>query len=340
MENVIYVTEKDAAAINHAAEELKFQGGVIILEEGTYTIDRPVTLYSHTTLKGKGRKTVLKKTPGFRVRVLEDADYNQRRLILESTEMLREGAGIQIFQTQEDPWGVTVATVTEVGDGMIRTSDYMKRDYPAGCIVSGSHSVIAASDVTDVVIQDLAIDGFKEKNDFINGCVGGGIYFYKSRNCAVKNVLVTDFNGDGISWQTTCNVRIQECEVKNCSNFGLHPGAGSQYSRVENCTLHHNGEVGLFLCWRVKYGRFLNNVIFGNGGAGISIGHRDTDNEIAGNHIEGHVCGIYFRPEKPENASHRNNIHHNKMVENQTAIVVKNDAKDINIEENDVYDRS
>ena len=57
--------------------------------------------------------------------------------------------------------------------------------------------------------------------------------------------------------------------------------------------MHDNGDIGLFLCWRVRHGRFENNVIENNGHYGISIGHKDTDNEFVGNTVSNN--GTYRR---------------------------------------------
>jgi parallel beta-helix repeat protein len=55
----------------------------------------------------------------------------------------------------------------------------------------------------------------------------------------------------------------------------------------------------LFFCWGVKFGLAENNTIEDTKTAGISVGHRDTDNVIRNNTVKhsGKV-GILFRPER------------------------------------------
>ncbi len=97
----------------------------------------------------------------------------------------------------------------------------------------------------------------------------------------------------------------------------MHPGTGSPNATVEHCQIHDNGQVGLFLCWRVRNGTFSNNVIEGNGQYGISIGHKDTDNVFTGNTVARNgFCGVYFRKENLENSGHRNTFRCNTVVDN------------------------
>ena len=132
------------------------------------------------------------------------------------------------------------------------------------------------------------------------------------RNCVARN-----YNGDGISFQITDNVQVVNSESYGHSGYGIHPGTGSPRASVKGCRIHHNGEVGLFLCWRVRAGLFEDNVIENNGKYGISIGHKDTDNLFVNNRIIGNgFCGVYFRKENFKNSGHRNTFNGNKVVNN------------------------
>ena len=85
----------------------------------------------------------------------------------------------------------------------------------------------------------------------------------------------------------------------------------------QECRLHDNGQVGLFLCWRVRHGQFVNNVIENNGQYGISIGHKDTDNLFAQNNVAGNgFCGVLFRKETLSNSGHRNTFKENRILDN------------------------
>ena len=80
------------------------------------------------------------------------------------------------------------------------------------------------------------------------------------------------------------------------------------------------GDIGLFLCWRVKHGLFEDNTIEDNGHYGISIGHKDTDNEFVNNTIARNgSSGVYFREETFANSGHRNTFRNNQVLDNGNA---------------------
>ena len=83
-------------------------------------------------------------------------------------------------------------------------------------------------------------------------------------------------------------------------------------------------DIGIFFCWGVKYGLAENNTIEANR-VGISIGHRDTDNLVVGNTIQGSTLhGLLFRPERgPSFAGHRNRIAGNTFVESKYLLGVE-----------------
>jgi hypothetical protein len=72
----------------------------------------------------------------------------------------------------------------------------------------------------------------------------------------------------------------------------------------------------------VRHGQFRDNIIEDNGHYGISIGHKDTDNEFTNNTIARNgVSGVYFREETALNGGHRNTFRNNKVVDNGNAKV-------------------
>jgi hypothetical protein len=74
--------------------------------------------------------------------------------------------------------------------------------------------------------------------------------------------------------------------------------------------------IGLFFCWGVKFGLAEKNTIEDTKTAGISVGHRDTDNRIRDNVVRrsGQV-GILFRAERGEGFTGDRNEVVNNTVE-------------------------
>jgi nitrous oxidase accessory protein NosD len=194
---------------------------------------------------------------------------------------------------------------------------YLIRDYDCeqNGIVTNAGSCVSAMGIQDVLISDFTIDGNKEKNDLLDGCNGGGIVIIKSRNITVEKVHVTNFNGEGITWQITENITVRNCEIDGCANNGMHPGTGSPKSTIVG-NISHNNKVGLFICWRVQHSLVKDNQFYHNEDCGISTGHKDSDVIFENNHIyENGGDGVFFRDEDMKNSPHRN-IFIGNIIEN------------------------
>ena len=309
-----------SGAIQIALDAVKTRGGgTVKLNPGVYDITGPVRIPSNSALIGSGKTTILKKCDGFRTSYTIDADYGMMKASVKDVSGLKVGMGIQLFDDDHNQgWDVTTAIITDIKDNVIYFDNRTVYDYIAGYggTISNACSIIEAVDVENVTIADLVVEGNKKKNEYINGCRGGGVYIHKSKDCVVENVTVNEFNGDSFSWQITERITVRGCEVSNGDGLGFHPGTGSDHSVVENCISHHNKGDGIYLCWRVQNGIFRNNTSYSNGDNGISIGHKDTDNIFENNHLyENANQGVLFRDENEENSGHRNTFKNN-IIEN------------------------
>jgi hypothetical protein len=307
-------------AIQIALNAVKARGGGIVkLNPGTFKIIGPVRLSDNTSLIGSGETTILQKCDGFKTSFVIDADWGMLKAVVKDASGFKIGMGIQLYDSGHNQgWDVTTAVITDIQDKTIYFDNRTVNDYVASLdgTISNSFSIIEAVDAENVRIVDLVIEGNKDKNEYLNGCRGGGIYIHKSSNCIVENVRINEFNGDTFSWQITENITIRDCEASNGNGLGFHPGTGSDHSIVENCVSHNNKGDGIFLCWRVQNGIFRNNTSYGNGDNGISIGHKDTDNIFENNHVyENGSHGVLFRNENEQNSGHRNAFTNN-VIEN------------------------
>jgi parallel beta-helix repeat protein len=242
------------------------------------------------------------------------------KAVVKDATGFKKGMGIQLYDDEHhDGWDVTTAVITDIVDNVIYFDNRTVNDYIASLngVISNGCSIIEAVGVENVTIKDLAVEGNKKTNDYINGCRGGGVYIHRSKNCRVEGVIMNEFNGDSFSWQVTESITVKGCEASNGNGLGFHPGTGSDRSTVENCISHHNTGDGIFLCWRVQHGAFRNNVVYANDGNGFSIGHKDTDNVFENNRVyENGYHGVYFRDETEENSGHRNTFTGNTIENN------------------------
>ena len=342
------ITGFSSEAIQRAVQKVKAMGGgVVRLTPGLFHIKAPVQLSSGLELMGSGPETVLRKIDGLSTQLLIDADYGERQLTVVNPSGFEPGMGVHIYDAQHNnAWEVSTAVITAIEGNVLYLDDYLLRDYRADKDggVSTASSLIAAVEAEDVRILNLAVDGNRTRNEFINGCRGGGVYLYDVRGALVENVTVRDFNGDGISWQMTRDVTVRNCTVTGCSKDGLHPGTGSYNTVIESNTSSNNDRNGLYVCWRVQSGLVKDNRLHHNGRSGISTGHKDTDMVFEQNRIyENGKAGIYLRREREPNAPHRNLFRHNTVENNGTdggdyGFLIDTPAKDLVLEANIIRD--
>lgn len=309
-------------AIQLAIDALEKTGGTVILNPGTYAISAPVCLKSHVNLTGSGQETILKRDPGIQTRYMVDADFGELKLTVENTDGFEIGMKVQVTDDENSGcWNVSTAYITDIEKDVIYIDRGLIRDYRSDMngLLSNASSVIDVLDATDCTISNLVADGNRAENFFADGCNNAGILILRSSWITVDQVLVKDFNGEGISWQITEHVTIKNSEIAGSGNTGLHPGTGSPFSVIENNDVHHNQVDGLFICWRVYQSRVSGNKFHHNGRYGLCTGHKDTDVLFEGNYIfENNSDGINLRGEREANAPHRNTFIKNIVENNGT----------------------
>lgn len=341
------VVGSDSAALQKAADMLD-PGDTLVIEPGTYQMDASLLIPSGVTVRGTPGKTILLKSRGVESALAEDGDYGESYLNVAQPEKFRPGMGVEVLDdAMKDGWDVTISKVVAVNGHMVEINPYTVRDYDLEhkhARIRNTFPILCAMNAENVAFEDLIVDGNKTENAYLDGCRGGAIYLYDVRNVTVKNCVARNYNGDGISFQITDNVHVLNSESYGHTGFGIHPGTGSANAVVEHCHMHHNGDIGLFLCWRVRHGRFSDNIIEDNGHYGVSIGHKDTDNEFVNNTIARNgTSGVYFREETFLNSGHRNTFRNNKVLDNGSAkagygFLIEPRAGDIVIEGNQIAD--
>ena len=319
-----------------------YGGGTVEIGPGEFSLYNTVRLRPNVRLVGAGTDTVLRKCDGAHSQFAVDADYGQKKVSARDPSSFRAGMGVVIRDDRSGGWHDTLATITLVQGNTLYLDSALLSDYDgdAGGVVYNAFPLIGGWDVDSVVIEGICADGNRGSNLPINGCIGGGIYLHRARNCRIADCIVRDFAGDGISFQTTQNITVERCEVLRSTGIGFHPGTGSAQPVLRDCRAHANDGDGIFLCWRVQDGRFEGNQSVANLGHGISIGHKDTDNVFVGNVIRGNrQHGIYFRDEKASNAGSRNTFQQNVIEDNgDCGVFVAGQTTDLLFEANTIRD--
>jgi parallel beta-helix repeat protein len=180
--------------------------------------------------------------------------------------------------------------------------------------------IIGGWDVKNATVEGVTIEGNRSGAQALDGCRGGGIYLFECADVTIRHCTVQNCNADGISFQVSNRIVVEDCLVQDNAGHGLHPGSGSQHAVLRRNKALGNGQDGLFVCWRVQHGLFTDNNIQGNKRSGLSIGHKDSDNLFRGNRItDNGRAGIAFRNEAEPIGAHRNQFEKNVILDNGTA---------------------
>ncbi|MBC7820825.1 MAG: right-handed parallel beta-helix repeat-containing protein [Planctomycetaceae bacterium] len=294
-------------------------GGTVKVLPGTYRLRNSVYLASKVRIVGSGAESVLIKEPSTKTKLMVDSDWYDQEVTLEDANGFRVGDGVVLRCKNPHNGGATVLKRTLVArsgkrfklDKALRENVWQMGEPTAATLFP----LISGEFVSDCVIENITLDGNREKNDHFDGNYSGCIFLQDCQRMTMRGVEARNNNGDGISWQICHDVVVENCHSHDNADLGLHPGSGSQRplirgNRIERCN------IGIFFCWGVKYGLAEKNTIEGIRTASISIGHRDTDNIVRDNVIKNSgVAGVLFRPERgPSFAGHRNRIERNEIV--------------------------
>lgn len=293
------------AAVDYVAN---LGGGVVEVGPGEYLMRDSLHLRSRVTVRGAGKATVLKKDREYRTPLVCDADFGESAITLVDDNGFDVGQGVYLASNKQRYFHGTVATLLNRDGSYFTLNRCMNADLMVedGAFAATVFPVVSGYELQDACIEDLAVDGNRTQNPtLVDGCRTAGIYFYRADNCRISQCYVRDYNGDGISFQQSNDVVVSRCEVVRCAGYGLHPGSGSQRPNVNHCRAVENGSDGLFFCWRVRGGSAEHNWLEANGGYGLSIGHKDSDNGIRHNTIvENKRGGVYWRNESGPMAAH------------------------------------
>jgi parallel beta-helix repeat protein len=293
-------------------------GGVVVVGPGEYVMHDSLHLRSFVKVRGTPGKTIFRKEKGNVSSLAWDGDYGEDEITVTHPTGFNLGGGVTIWDANSDGFHATVARLTGRKSNTFTIDRSLNADYTLNNNATAAtvFSIVSGENIEGTTVEDLIIDGNKTQNPYLTGCRGAGIYLYRSSKITIRKCTVRDFNGDGISFQKSNDVLIEDCTSERNATSGIHAGSGSERPLVRGCVMRGNNEDGLFICWRVRHGMFEKNKLEGNVTNGISIGHKDSDNVIRFNSVrENGADGILFREENMGLAGHRNLLEGN-VIEN------------------------
>ena len=284
------------AAVDYVS---RMGGGTVRILPGTFTLRNAVHLASRVRLLGSGPETLLTRNDSETIPLAADSDWYDQEITLEKPGNLRVGDGVVLQATNPHNGSVQVLKRTLVARSGTRfkLNDGLRKNlWLSGKPTCSSLFPLLTSERTsDVVIENLTLDGNAAHTANLNGNYGGAIFLQDCNRFTIRRVEARNYNGDGFSFQICHDVVVEECHSHHNHDLGVHPGSGSQRPRLLNNRLEHN-TIGIFWCWGVKFGLAEGNTIVGNRNYGISIGHNDTDNVMRNNEVtDSGRAGVLFR---------------------------------------------
>ena len=303
------------AAVDYVS---RLGGGTVEVLPGTYRLRNSVFLTSRIRLVGHGAETVLIKEASVRVPLTQDSDWYDQEITLKNAAGFRIGDGV-CLRAGSARFAIKRTLVARDGnrfklDRPLRDNVWLDSKQEAAA--ETLFPLLSGENIEDTVIENLTLDGDRGHNGLLDGNYAGCVWLQDCRRITMRKLEARNYHGDGLSWQICHDVLVENCHSHGHSGLGLHPGSGSQRTIIRHCRLEGN-DIGIFFCWGVRGGLAEENTIAGNR-IGISLGHRDTNNTVRANTINGSSdTGILFRNEKDAAAAgHHNVIENNTLTDN------------------------
>lgn len=340
---IVGTTEKGLqAAVDMVA---RFGGGTVHVLPGTYKLRNSVYLAPNVRILGSGDDSIVIKEPSVKTKLAVDSDWFDQEITLSDAKGFQVGDGVCLKTKNPHNGGIDVAKRTLVArsgnrfklDKALRQNFWEMGESTAATLFP----LFSGEFISDVVIENIALDGNKVNSENLDGNYSGCIFLQDCSRIAIKNVTARNSNGDGISWQICHDVVVENCHSHDNVGLGLHPGSGSQRPVMRDNKIDRN-DIGIFFCWGVKFGLAERNKIEGNSSYGVSIGHRDNNNLVIDNEIRSSgKVGVLFRPERGKAfAPHRNRVENNRIIdsgpETGIAIDVQGETESIALAKNEI----
>lgn len=297
-------------------------GGTVRVGPGRWMLRNAVRLRSGVRLVGTPGRTTLRAMEGTRSLLRLDGDANEMQVTPEEPERFRPGDGV-VIRDEHFAGAFTITTATllrRTEEGAFTISEPLYLDYMVRrkAVLELAFPLVGGWGIEDASVEDLILEGEPKGRPVLDGCRLAGVYLFRCRRVSVLRCSIRGYPGDGVSFQVSDDVRVDDCVAEDNGGHGLHPGSGATRPVLKGNTARRNAGDALFVCWRVRHGLFEGNLLESSAKSGISIGHKDTDNVFRSNRILGNGGpGIDFRKESEAMGAHRNCFENNEILDNR-----------------------
>src|SRR6185369_6931562 len=305
------------AAVDYVA---RLGGGTVRVLPGTYRMRNSVFLHSKIRLLGSGTDSVLFKEPSVTTSLIVDGDHWDQEVTLADPKGFQVGDGVRLVSKDPHGKGTNIIQRTIIAssgnrfklDNRLQERFHLEGDPQ----IATNFSLLQCTNVVDVTIENITIDGNKSNNEMIDKGAfdDGSIRIDDSNRIIVRGVTVRNSYCDGIVWGISHDVLVERCDLQDGVRLALHSGSGSQRSIVRGNRVRHCAE-GVYFCWGAQHGLYEQNVIE-DCNYGMTFGHSDSDNLIRDNDVRrSGEAGIHFRGGSKAFAPHRNRFEKNRILD-------------------------
>src|SRR5262245_28877968 len=285
------------AAVDYVARR---GGGTVRILPGSYRLRNSIFLQSKVRILGSGTDSVLVKEPSVTTKLIVDGEHWDQEVTLADPKGFQVGDGVRLVSKDPHGKGTNIVQRTLIAsrgnrfkvDRRLEERFHLSGDPQ----IATNFALLQCTNVSDVVIEKLAVDGNRAKNEMIDKGQfdDGSIRLDECNHVTVRDVTVRNFYCDGIVWGISHDVLVENCRLDDGVRLAIHSGSGSQRSIVRGNRVRHCAE-GVYFCWGAQHGLYEKNLIE-DCNYGMTLGHSDSDNLIRDNDIRrSGEAGIHFR---------------------------------------------
>ncbi|HEY7119348.1 MAG TPA: right-handed parallel beta-helix repeat-containing protein [Tepidisphaeraceae bacterium] len=351
----VTVGQKDADMIGHTERVIQaavdyvshWGGGTVRILPGRYRLRNSVFLRSKVRLIGSGEDSVLVKEPSTTTKLIVDGDHWDQEVTLADPKGFGVGDGVRLCATDPYRKGLNIIqrTIVAAAGNRFKLDRRLEERFHLSeePQIATNFALLQCSEVSDVLIENLAVDGNRSHNEMIDKGMfdDGAVRFDESNRITARGLIVRNFYCDGIVWGIAHDVLVENCHLSDGVRLALHSGSGSQRSVVRSNRVQRSAE-GIYFCWGAQHGLYEKNVIE-DCGYGMTFGHSDSDNLIRDNDVRrSREAGIHFRGGNKAFAPHRNRFERNRIIDSggdkgaaidingqtESVVIVKNELRE------------
>lgn len=299
-----YLDRNDpTCGIQQAIDALDSAGGMVQIPMGRYVLRQSLRLPSRTVLRGSGFNTTLMASSPISSQLMISVKIGTDHLQVEDTSLFEVGDDVMIVGRDQTGWLATRATITRIDGRVLWFNEPMVQSYDANAPSMVCHwfPLIQSQGQSQVHIADMHLLGC---TDAIGDTPFGpdhtccAVQLMGVEHGTIQNMLVEDWNHDGIGLFDSRFCRVQQCSIRNCLGHGIRVGdqSGGNWIMANHC--HLNGGVGIYLSSQTQPCIVTENVLNDNRKGGVATrcqGHQIKSN-LAPALSPGHSAGLAGNP--------------------------------------------